>query len=170
MNVKSLEGATLGRLLVAVVLALLAANVASAYKEVPPPEKVVLPVARTAAESLASISVPPGMEVELVAAEPEVMDPIDIAWDADGRRLAFAIPDGVLPRGAVLPGLEGDDRNPAGVFVFDRRDGSLERVEGSLGARRLSFPEFVGKDRLLFLLPRDANGGSSRFRLVCCLR
>jgi hypothetical protein len=93
-----------------------------------------------------------------------------VAWDADGRRLAFSIPEGVLPRGAVLPGLEGDDRNPAGVFVFDRRDGSLKRIEGSLDARRLSFPEFVGKDQLLFLLPRDANGGSSRFRLVCCLR
>ena len=41
-----------------------------AYKEVPPPENVVLSKPRSPAESLAAIKVAAGFEVELVAAEP----------------------------------------------------------------------------------------------------
>src|SRR5688572_25960115 len=61
------------------------AVVASAYEEVAPPAHVVLPPPKTPEASLASIIVPPEFEVELVAAEPLVMDPIDLAWGADGR-------------------------------------------------------------------------------------
>src|SRR5688500_8545927 len=66
-----------------IAVALAATSVGHAYKEVPPPARVVLPAARTPAESLASITVPAGLELELVASEPQVMDPIDIAWGAD---------------------------------------------------------------------------------------
>jgi hypothetical protein len=45
----------------------------------------------------------------------------------------------------------------------------VTRVEASLDARRLTFPEFVGADQVLFLLPPESAAGSSRFRLVCCL-
>ena len=66
-------------------LLLAAALLGSGYKEVPPPPKVVLPPPLGPAESLAAIRVPADLEVELVAAEPAVMDPVDIAWGPDGR-------------------------------------------------------------------------------------
>lgn len=43
------------------------------------------PPARTPDESLQSFEVLPGFQVELVAAEPLVMDPVDIAWGPDGK-------------------------------------------------------------------------------------
>jgi len=43
------------------------------------------PPPRTPDESLQSFEVIPGFQVELVAAEPEVMDPVDIAWGPDGK-------------------------------------------------------------------------------------
>ena len=52
------------------VVALAALLLGSGYKEVPPPEKVVLPKPMSPSESLAAIKVADGLEVELVAAEP----------------------------------------------------------------------------------------------------
>jgi hypothetical protein len=40
-----------------------------------------------------SIVTKPGLIVELVAAEPEVMDPIDMAWSADGRMWVVEMAD-----------------------------------------------------------------------------
>ncbi len=40
---------------------------------------------RTATASLRAMQVRPGFEVALVAAEPLVMDPVDVAWGPDGR-------------------------------------------------------------------------------------
>merc|ERR1711969_197752 len=40
---------------------------------------------RTAKSSLRAMQVRPGFQVELVAAEPLVMDPVDVAWGPDGR-------------------------------------------------------------------------------------
>jgi hypothetical protein len=92
-----------------------------------------------------------------------------VAWDRDGRRLAFAIPEGAVRDGSRILWRGESAPQLAGVFVFDRSDGSLTRVEGSEDARRLTFPEFVGRDQVLFLLPQEPRGGQSRFRLVCCL-
>jgi hypothetical protein len=92
-----------------------------------------------------------------------------VAWNPDGRRVAFAIPEGVVRDGSGTVGRGGAGDGTAGIFVFDRRDGSVTQVEASVNARRLNFPEFVGTDRVLFLVPREAPGGSSRFRLVCCM-
>ena len=93
-----------------------------------------------------------------------------VAWNADNRRIAFAIPQGAVSDGSgvLFRGTGGEDR--AGIFLFDRRDGSVQRIEGSVDARRLAFPEFVGADQLLFLLPPERSGGPGRFRLVCCVR
>jgi hypothetical protein len=93
-----------------------------------------------------------------------------VAWNADNRRLAFAIPEGAVSDGSgVLFRGRGGTEN-AGIFVFDRRDGSRVRIEGSMDARRLAFPEFVGSDQVLFLIPPESPGNPPRFRLVCCLR
>ena len=65
-------------LLVGLIIALAVAPSTRAYKEVAPPAKVELPAAKSPTESLAAIRVPAGFEVQLVAAEPLVKDPIEI--------------------------------------------------------------------------------------------
>ena len=92
-----------------------------------------------------------------------------VAWDPEARRVAFAIPEGAVRDGSGVVWLGRTDRERAGMYVFDRRVSSAERVEASMDARRLTFPEWVGKDQVVFLLPPEGRGGSGRFRLVCCL-
>ncbi|HEV7223783.1 MAG TPA: PVC-type heme-binding CxxCH protein [Pirellulales bacterium] len=52
---------------------------------------------RSAAEGLASMKPRPGFSVELVAAEPLVMDPVAFAWGADGKLWVVEMAD--YPRG-----------------------------------------------------------------------
>jgi hypothetical protein len=91
-----------------------------------------------------------------------------VAWDPDSRRVAFAIPEGAVRDGSGTRFTGSRDQERAGIFVFDRTGGPVTRVEASMDARRLTFPEFVGRDQVVFLLPQE-RGGSSRFRLVCCM-
>ncbi len=77
-----------------------------------------------------------------------------VAWHASGQKLAFA-----TPRRGRTPGEEG-------IFVFDRLSGSVTAVPGSEGASRLAFPDFVGEDGVIFLVPEGASGRTSFFRLV----
>jgi hypothetical protein len=92
-----------------------------------------------------------------------------VAWDADARRVAFAIPEGAVRDGTGVVWLGRTDRERGGIYVFDRAGSSAARVEASMDARRLTFPEWVGKDQVVFLLPPEGRGGAGRFRLVCCL-
>jgi hypothetical protein len=92
-----------------------------------------------------------------------------VAWSPDGRRLAFAIPAGAVSDGSGVLWNGSDDPARAGVFVYDRQSREVARVEASQQARRLTFPEFVGPDRVVFLLPGERQGTPNRFRLVCCL-
>lgn len=77
-----------------------------------------------------------------------------VAWHASGQKLAFA-----TPRRGRTPGEEG-------IFVFDRASGSVTAVTGSEGASRLAFPDFVGEDGVVFLVPEGASSRTSFFRLV----
>jgi hypothetical protein len=77
-----------------------------------------------------------------------------VAWHASGQRIAFATPR--RARGGVTE---------AGIFVFDRASGAITAVPGSEDASRLAFPDFVGDD-VVFLIPADAAGSESIFRLV----
>lgn len=70
-------------------------------------------------ETLKSMRVPPGFRVELVAAEPDVVDPIAIAFDQNGRMFVAEDIDyphlpaaGQPPRGRIrlLEDLDGDGR------------------------------------------------------------
>ena len=109
-------------LVLRLIAVLAGAIVGSGYKEVPPPEKVVLPKALSPAQSLAAIKVPDGLEVELVAAEPLVMDPIDVAWGADGRLWVVEMAD--YPQG-----IDGRGK-PGGRIRFlesTRRDGHYDK-------------------------------------------
>jgi hypothetical protein len=86
-----------------------------------------------------------------------------VAWAPDAGEIAFAI-----PRGSVR-GREGRAESAAGIFVYDRTTKRVARVEGSETANRLAFPDYVGRDSLVFLISPESGSGRSVFRLVCCL-
>jgi hypothetical protein len=91
-----------------------------------------------------------------------------VAWDSEARRVAFAIPEGAVRDGSGVVWLGQMDRERAGIYVFDLNSRSAARLEASSEARRLTFPEWVGNDRVAFLLPPE-RGVGSRFRMVCCV-
>jgi hypothetical protein len=100
----------------------LLAWLACGYKEVAPPPKVLLPAPLEAAASLAAIQVPADLEVELVAAEPAVLDPVDLAWGADGRLWVVEMAD--YPRGIDGKGQPGGRIR---VLESTRGDGRYDR-------------------------------------------
>ncbi len=131
------------------------------YKEVAPPPKVVLPTPLAAAASLAAIQVPSDLEIELVAAEPAVLDPVDLAWGADGRLWVVEMAD--YPRG-----LDGKGQPGGRIRVLEstRGDGRYDR--STLYAEGLRAPTAVLPWRsgilvvavpdLLFLEDTDGDG------------
>lgn len=117
------------------------------------------PVEKDAA--LKTIRVRKGMHVELAAAEPLVMDPIDIAWGPDGRMWVVEMAD--YPNGL------DDQGQPGGRVRFltdDDRDGEYDR--STLFADGLNFPTSVLPWRdgvlvtaapdILFLKDTDGDG------------
>ncbi len=78
-----------------------------------------------------------------------------VAWHATGQRLAFSTPR--RGRGGAAG---------AGIFLFDRASTEITAVPGSEGASRLAFPDFVGDDAVVFLVPGQAEASPSFFRLV----
>ncbi|MFT4688024.1 MAG: putative membrane-bound dehydrogenase-like protein [Limisphaerales bacterium] len=115
------------------------------------------PVKKSAA--LETIKVPAGMKVELVAAEPLTMDPVDVAWGADGRMWVVEMAD--YPNGTDDQGTAGgrirhlEDQNNDGIY-----DHSTLFLDG------LNFPSSVApwRDGVLItaapdiLFARDTNG------------
>lgn len=77
-----------------------------------------------------------------------------VAWHPSGRRLAFATP---RRRG---------DAGTEGIFVYDRDEERVTRVPGSEGASRLAFPEWVGEESVIFLVPARTRSEPSYFRIV----
>ena len=84
-------------------------------------------------EARRAIHVPPGYRVELVAAEPQVMDPVAFDWDLQGRLWVVEMADYPL-------GIDGLGKPGGRVRVLEDRDrdGTYERSE--LFADGLSFP------------------------------
>jgi putative membrane-bound dehydrogenase-like protein len=94
-----------------------------------PPPALKSPLAPD--EALKTIRVPAGFAVELVAAEPHVMDPVAIAWDADGR--LWVVEMGDYP-----------DGEPGGkVKVLDDTDGDGRMDRSTVFVDRLPFPTGV---------------------------
>jgi len=77
-----------------------------------------------------------------------------VAWHADGQKLAFSTPR------------RGTARGEQGIFVFDRRTGTTVRVPASEGASGLAFPDFLGEESVVFLVPSATYQGTSHFRVV----
>lgn len=146
-------------------LGLATAPVAFGYKEVPPPEKVVLPPAKSPAESLAAITVPAGLEVELVAAEPKVMDPVDIAWGPDGKMWVVEMAD-------YPDGMDGKGKPGGRIRFLESTKGDGMYDKSTLFADGLNYPTSVlpwrdgvlvsGAPALLFLRDTDGDGRADR--------
>jgi putative membrane-bound dehydrogenase-like protein len=131
------------------------------YKEVAPPPRVVLPTPLTAAASLAAIQVPADLEVELVAAEPAVLDPVDLAWGADGRLWVVEMAD--YPRGLdgkgqpggrirVLESTRGDGRYDRSTLFADGLRSPTAVLPWRAGVLVVAVPD------LLFLEDTDGDG------------
>jgi len=80
-----------------------------------------------------------------------------VAWHPSGRMLAFSTP---RVRTANSGGVE------PGIFVYDRDERRVTRVADSNGASQLAFPDFVGEDAIVFMIPGRGAGQESRFRIV----
>lgn len=85
-------------------------------------------------EALSTIRVPAQYDVELVAAEPLVQDPVDIAWDTRGRLWAVEMAD-------YPTGIEGKPGGRVRVLTDDNADGIYDTSH--LFLDRLKFPNSV---------------------------
>ncbi len=119
-------------------------------------------------QALASFQLAPGLRVDLVAAEPEVLDPVAMAFDERGR--LFVAEDRGYPTGP------GRGKAPAGdVVVLEDQDGDGRFEKRTLFADQLTFPNGLLPWRdgvfvtcapdLLYLKDTDGDGRSD-FRQV----
>ena len=86
-----------------------------------------------------------------------------VAWHRTGRLLAFATPR-IRRRRAET------DESSRGIFLFDRDQRRLTRLSDSEGASPLAFPDFVGDDSVVFLIPGQSRREPSVFRVVDGIR
>lgn len=94
-----------------------------------------------------------------------------VAFGPDGRQVAFAIPQGAIPDGTGrrFRGTRSENADElAGIFVLDRDRRLITRVRGSKAVYRLAFPDFVGRDSVVFVLASD-DERRGIFRVVCCV-
>lgn len=95
-----------------------------------------MPPPKSLAEALASFRVRPGFRVELVAAEPMVIDPINFEWGADGRLWVVEMRD--YPQG--LDG-KGQPGGVVKVLADTDDDGRYDKVTTFLDG--VAFPSSV---------------------------
>ena len=113
----------------------------------------------TPEESLEKIHVSPGFEVQLVAAEPLVLDPVAIDWDASGRLWAVEMADYPL-------GMDGKGEPGGRVRILEDSDADGQYDRSSVFADGLRFPTGIltwrdgalvtAAPEILYL--RDTNG------------
>lgn len=123
----------------------------------PAPEPASEPLSAT--ESLNGIHVPTGFRVELVAAEPDVLDPVAFDWDAAGRLWVVEMADYPL-------GMDGQGKPGGRIRVLEDPDGDGHYDRSSLFADGLNFPTGIltWRGGVLvtaapeILLLRDTNG------------
>lgn len=95
-----------------------------------------MPPPKSPAEALASFRVRPGFQVELVAAEPVVMDPIAFEWGADGRLWVVEMRDYPL-------GLDGKGQPGGVVKVLEDTDGDGRYEKAIPFLENIAFPSSV---------------------------
>ena len=95
--------------------------------------KVNVPSARTPQESLQTIEVHSDLTLELVAAEPHVMDPIAIAWGPDGKLWVVEMGDYPL-------GLDNRGKPGGRVRFLEDTDADGRYDQSTLFLEQLEFP------------------------------
>lgn len=95
-----------------------------------------MPPPKSPAEALASFRVRRGFRVELVAAEPVVVDPISFAWGADGRLWVVEMRDYPL-------GLDGHGQPGGVVKVIEDADGDGRYDKAIPFLEKVAFPSSV---------------------------
>ena len=152
-------------------------------KQHPPSKEWVVPAAPVLApkDAMATITLPPGFRIELIAAEPLVSDPVAIAFDPDGRVWVVEMPGynrefvDALP--FYLPASEKKPLVPDGKVVRlddTNGDGRLDRRIVFLSGLRL--PRAVGfaaggvlvgdPPQLWLCRDTDGDGGADEKELI----
>lgn len=92
-------------------------------------------------EALKHFQLTPGLKIELVAAEPLIVDPVALAWSDDGKLWVVEMRDYPNGMGAVKP----DDVGPPGgrVKVLEDRNGDGRYDTSTVFASDLPFPNSV---------------------------
>lgn len=130
-----------------------------------PGEPIPAPVAdegpRSPEETRLGIRVPPGYRVELVASEPEVLDPVAFDWDSQGRLWVVEMAD-------YPSGMDGDGAPGGRVRVLEDTDGDGRYESSRIFADGLSFPNGIAvwhdgvivtaAPQILFLRDGDGDG------------
>ncbi|MCB1237646.1 MAG: c-type cytochrome [Verrucomicrobiae bacterium] len=126
------------RLGIAVFLTIAAAAAISpGYEKIEDvPKNFKMPAPLPLKESVASIEVSPGLRVELIAAEPLVMDPIAIDWGPDGRLWVVEMADYPL-------GIDGKGTPGGRVRFLEDRDGDGKYESSTLFLDGLNYPTGV---------------------------
>jgi len=96
----------------------------------------VEPEARSPAAALASMIVRPGFTIELVAAEPLVMDPVAFAWGADRKLWVVEMAD--YPRG-----IDGQGKHGGRVRYLEDTDGDGRYDRSTVFLDGLGYPSGV---------------------------
>lgn len=117
------------------------------------------------AEALKAFTLRPGLEIELVAAEPLVVDPVAFAWGADGRLWVVEMRDYPL-------GLDGKGAAGGVVKILDDDDGDGRYDRATVFLEGLAYPTSVLPYRngaficsvpdILFAADTDADGRADK--------
>ena len=87
-------------------------------------------------ESMKSIYVRDGFEVQLVASEPQVLDPVAIDWGPDGKLWVVEMAD-------YPSGIDGNGKPGGRVRVLEDQDGDGYYETSQIFAEGLSFPNGI---------------------------
>lgn len=118
-----------------------------------------------AKDALSLLHVPEGFEVELVVAEPDVIDPVAITWGADGRLWVAEMTD-------YPSGMDGEGKAGGKIRWLRDKDGDGRYEESVIFAEGLSFPNGVlpwkkgvlvtAAPMILYLEDSDGDGKSDK--------
>jgi len=135
----------------------------------PQPAPVADDGPRSPEETRLGIRVPPGYRVELVASEPEVLDPVAFDWDQQGRLWVVEMAD-------YPSGMDGNGAPGGRVRRLEDTDGDGRYETSVLFAEGLSFPNGIAVWRdgvivtaapqILFLADEDGDGVCDRREVI----